>query len=227
MASDVSAENDLGTSDGTFIADSLSDKMGQKSLEIAEKIRALGIRGLGPYKSAAAIAEEALAGQSDVDEAIQRVIAIHRRWVASSGFATGFGGVVTMAVSLPADITVFYALCARMSAAIAILRGYDIESEEVQSAVLLTLLGAGAAGAVGKTGASIGKKMTVTALRRLPGRHLTAVNQRVGFRLLTKFGQKGSINLVRGVPLVGGGVGAGVNVVTLNGIARYAKKTFN
>jgi hypothetical protein len=31
---------------------------------------------------------------------------------------------------------------------------------------------------------------------------------------------------VKGIPLVGGGVGAGVNVVSLNQIAKYAKVTF-
>jgi hypothetical protein len=55
---------------------------------------------------------------------------------------------------------------------------------------------------------------------------LIEINKKVGYRLLTKFGTKGSINLVRGIPLVGGGVGAGVNVVAINQIAKYAKATF-
>jgi hypothetical protein len=71
-------------------------------------------------------------------------------------------------------------LCAHMSAAIAILRGYDIESEEVQSAVLVSLLGAGAAGALGSLGVDVGAKTALAASRRLPGRVLIDINKRVG-----------------------------------------------
>ena len=60
-----------------------------------------------------------------------------RRWVGSTGFATGLGGLAGLPVAVPTDVTVFYMLSGRMSAAIAILRGYDINSEEVQGAVLL------------------------------------------------------------------------------------------
>jgi hypothetical protein len=31
---------------------------------------------------------------------------------------------------------------------------------------------------------------------------------------------------VKAVPLVGGGVGAGVNVMAINGIAKYSRNTF-
>ena len=133
---------------------------------------------------------------------------------------------MTLPVSLPADVTTFYMLSARMSAAIAFLRGYDIKSEEVQSAVLISLLGAGAAGAVGKLGVEIGTKTAVAGLHRLPGRVLIEINKKVGYRLLTKFGTRGSINLVKAVPLVGGGVGAGVNLVAISQIAKYANSTF-
>lgn len=196
------------------------------ALDLVNKILSVGINGLGPYKSAADVADEALGHHGDVEVAINRLIATHRRWVGSTGFASGLGGLMTLPVTLPADVTTFYMLSARMSAAIAFLRGYDIKSEEVQSAVLISLLGASAAGALGKIGVEVGNKVAVAGLRRLPGRVLMDINRRVGFRLLTKFGTKGVINLVKAVPLVGGGVGAGVNVAAINQIARYSKATF-
>lgn len=52
------------------------------------------------------------------------------------------------------------------------------------------------------------------------------INKKVGFRLLSKFGRTASINLVKEVPLVGGGVGTGVNVLTINQIAKYSRRTF-
>jgi hypothetical protein len=195
-------------------------------LQFVNKILAAGVNGLGPYKSAVEIAEEALGTHGDRELAIRRLIETHRRWVGSSGFAAGMGGVLSLPVTVPADMTVFYMLCARMAAAIAVLRGYDLKSEEVQSAVLISLLGASAAGALSGLGVEIGTKTAMAGLRRLPGRVLIEINKKVGYRLLTKFGTRGSINLVRGIPIVGGGVGAGVNVIAINRIAKYAKTIF-
>lgn len=196
------------------------------AMALVNKILAVGVNGLGPYKSAAEMADEVRCTHPDADVAVARLIAIHRRWVGSTGFATGVGGLATLPVTLPTDITTFYMLSARMSASIAVLRGYDVTSEEVQSAVLISLLGAGAAGVVGKVGVEIGTKTAVAGLKKLPGQVLIEINKKVGYRLLTKFGTKGSINLVKAVPIVGGGVGAGVNVVAINQIARYSKRTF-
>lgn len=199
---------------------------GNAALELVNKILSVGVNGVGPYKSAADMADEALSAHGDVEAAIDRLVATHRRWVGSTGFASGLGGLITLPVSLPADVMTFYMLSARMSAAIAVLRGYDVQSEEVQSAVLISLLGAGAAGTLGKVGVEVGTKTAMAALKQLPGRVLIDINKRVGFRLLTKFGTRGAINLVKAVPLVGGGVGAGVNVVAINGIAKYSRSTF-
>ncbi|MDP7735108.1 hypothetical protein [Mycobacterium paragordonae] len=96
-----------------------------RALELVNKILAVGVDGLGPYKSARQIADEALATHGDTEVAIRRLIQIHRRWVTSSGFATGLGGLMALPVAVPTDITLFYALSARMAAAIAVLRGVD------------------------------------------------------------------------------------------------------
>ena len=106
------------------------------------------------------------------------------------------------------------------------LRGYDLDSEEVRSVVLLTLLGSAGAAVAADAGVKIGTKSATTALRKLPGHVLIEINKKVGFRLFTKFGPRGVINLGKMVPLVGGGVGAGVNVAAMSGVGVYAKKNF-
>ena len=203
-----------------------SESDSSRALELTEKILGMAVTGVGPFKSAETVAEEALRTHKDPEVAIQRLLASHRRVVGATGFATGVGGLVTMPVTIPADVTTFYANAARMCAAIAHIRGYDITSDEVRSGVLISLLGAGAGAAVGAVGIEIGHKIAIAQLTRLPGSVLIKIYKAVGFRLLTKFGTKGAVNLVKVVPFVGGGIGAGVNVVTLNGIHRYASNLF-
>ena len=83
-----------------------------------------------------------------------------------------------------------------------------------------------AADIIKKAGINIGEKITVNAIRKIPGAVLTKINQKVGFRLITKFGEKGAVNLVKLVPLVGGVVGGGIDVVGTTAIAKVANQMF-
>lgn len=49
--------------------------------------------------------------------------------------------------------------------------------------------------------------MTVNMIKKIPGSTITKINQKVGFRLLTKFGNTDVVNLGKMVPLVGGVIG--------------------
>lgn len=192
-----------------------------------DSILDVGISGLGPVKGARAVAEEALKHSSDDREkAIKRLVATHARVVGASGFVTGLGGLATMAVAIPADVTVFYTRAARMVAAIAHLRGYDLASEDVRSVVAVSLIGSAGLEAMSKAGVEVGTKTAVSALRRLPGTVLVKINKAVGFRMVTKFGTKGTINLVKVVPVAGGAVGGTLNVAGMRSIAVYAKRHF-
>lgn len=55
---------------------------------------------------------------------------------------------------------------------------------------------------------------------------IVKINQVVGFRLLTKFGEKGIINLWKAIPFVGGIVGATFDSVATNAIGNVARNTF-
>ncbi len=195
--------------------------------QVAGKVVDWGVDGLGPMASAVDVAEEHLRScGGDQEKAVQRLIATHRRIVAASGFATGLGGFVTLPITVPADLTVLYAYSARCTAAIAHLRGYDVHTEEVRSLVLLTLLGSSGAAVLSDAGVQVAQKSALAALKNLPGHALTKINQAVGFRLVTKFGEKGVINLHKFVPLAGAPVGAAVNVVTMRTVATYARRNF-
>lgn len=75
-------------------------------------------------------------------------------------------------------------------------------------------------------GIVFGTKLTTQAIRRISGKTIIAINQKVGFRLLTKFGEKGVVNLGKTVPFAGGVVGAIADSVPTKIIGNVARDTF-
>ena len=55
---------------------------------------------------------------------------------------------------------------------------------------------------------------------------MTKINQKVGFRFITKFGSKGIINLGKLVPGVGAVIGGGLDLVETKVISARAHKWF-
>src|SRR3954453_728497 len=100
------------------------------------------IRGVGPLQPAAAAADKQLREQrGDVERAIHEVIENNVRLAGAQGFVTNIGGLVTAAVTIPANISGLALIQCRMIAGIAHLRGYDLEDPKVRNAILVTLLG--------------------------------------------------------------------------------------
>ncbi len=69
--------------------------------------------------------------------------------------------------------------------------------------------------------------MTSSAISHIPGRLLIEINKLVGFRLLTKAGQRGVINFVTIVPVVGGVVGSAVDGAACFTAGKGAKEFFH
>ena len=100
------------------------------------------IAGVGPLPPAARAADAQLKEQKgDVERAVHEVIENHVRYAGAQGFVTNLGGVVTMALTIPTNITGLALIQSRMIAGIAHLRGYDLEDPRVRNAILTTMLG--------------------------------------------------------------------------------------
>ena len=113
-----------------------------------------------------------------------------------------------------------------MVASIASLRGYDIKQPEIRSAVLLTLVGADADDLLKKAGVASTGRLANLAAQRLPGPAMMVVNKAVGFRLLSTAGKKTLTRFGKGVPVIGGVVGAGLDSYLLKKIADHARHEF-
>jgi len=162
----------------------------------------------------------------DSETAINKLVNYQTTKAATSGFVTGFGGVLTMPVTIPANVSSVILFQMRMIAAIALIRGYDLNSDQVQTFVYATLAGTTVSGIMKKTGIVIGNKVAMKVMQKIPGTVLTKINQAVGFRMVTKFGTKGAVNLWKVVPVAGAVVGGSFDTITTRSIAKLARKTF-
>ncbi|MFE7060790.1 EcsC family protein [Sutcliffiella sp. NPDC057660] len=145
---------------------------------------------------------------------------------ATSGYLSGLGGLIVMPVAIPANITSVILVQIRMVAAIAHMGGHDLKSDEVKTFVYACLVGNGAKDVLKNSGIQIGKKLAISGIKKIPGEVIKKINQAVGFRLLTKFGEKGIINLGKMVPIAGGVIGGTVDAVSTNTIGNVARKLF-
>jgi hypothetical protein len=177
-------------------------------------------------KSVKLFAEEYKAKYATPKIAAKELIKWQIAKCGTSGFVTGFGGFITMAATLPANITSVLYVQLRMIAAIAYLGGYDPKDDAVQTMVYMCLVCEAIGDVMKQVGIKVGNKVMLNALKKLPGKVLTKINQKVGFRLLTKFGTKGAINLVKVVPVAGAVVGAGFDIASTKIIASSAVKMF-
>ena len=144
----------------------------------------------------------------------------------TSGFLTGFGGFVTLPITLPANITSVLYVQMRMIACTAYMAGIDLRSDEAQTFVYACLAGVAVNEMIKQAGIKFGMKLTTALIKKIPGKVLTKINQKVGFRFITKFGTKGILNMGKLVPGVGAVIGGGLDLVETKSIADRAYKWF-
>lgn len=181
------------------------------------------IPGLG---SSSDMAKKYLDKYGSVNAAVDHLVKWQITSSATTGFATSFGGLPTMAITLPANIAGVMGIQLRMIGAIAELGGFHEQTEEKKTGMYLCLLGSQAGNTLSKTTGQFAIKFSTAALRKLPGSVLTKINQAVGFRLFTKFGQKGLVNIHKAIPVVGGVVGGSIDALSTYSIAKAAKALF-
>ena len=160
------------------------------------------------------------------EEACKAMIRNQITKCATSGFITGFGGFITMPVTLPANITSVIYVQMRMIACTSYMAGFDLDSDQTQTLVYACLAGVAVNNVIKQAGIKFGVKFANGLIRKIPGKVLTEINQKVGFRFITKFGTKGVINLGKLIPGVGAVIGGGLDLVETKIIAKRSYKWF-
>ena len=184
------------------------------------------IHGVGPLPPAARAADKQLAEQKgDVDRAVREVIENHVRYAGAQGFVTNLGGMLTAALTIPANITGLALIQCRMIAGIAHLRGYDLEDPRVRNAILVTILGGDAVNALVKRRKIPAPPMALaTAPQHDPNLDLT-ISVEVATDLISRVaGKRLATTVGRRIPVVGGLVGMGADGYVTWRIGRYADR---
>ncbi len=186
------------------------------------------IDGFTGFPGARETARRHLARSRDIDRAVRDVIEQHVRLAGAQGFVTNIGGVVTMAIAIPANMAGVGILQVRLVATIQHLRGYDVKDPRVRTAALMTLLGEDDVEAAIKRGEFPGRPHDVAvASGEADPRLLEQVGSHVTQALVTRVGGKqATLAVTRRIPVIGGAVSAGIDAYSTYLIGRYATREF-
>jgi len=184
------------------------------------------IRGVGPLDGAALAAEKQLDEQKgDVDKGIREVIENNVRMSGVSGFLTNIGGLVTMAVMVPANVSGLALLQCRMIAGIAHLRGYDLADPRTRNAIMACMLGEERMLSLIKKKKLPGTPMALATAPVYDPHLATILANEVAGELITKVaGIRLAVTVGRRVPIVGGFVGMSADAYATWRVGRYVDR---
>ncbi len=184
------------------------------------------INGVGPLSGARIAAEAALKQHGgNRKRAVSHLIDHHVRYAGAQGFVTNLGGLTTMPITIPVNVTGLTLVQCRMIAAIAHLNGYDLADPRTRNAVLLCLLGPD----------KVDRLVTASKVPAPPMALATApahdpalsplIAAEVATELITRVTGKHLLTTAgRRVPVLGGAVGGGTDALLTWQVGRYASK---
>jgi len=196
---------------------------------LIEGILKKGINGYGPLSSASDLASEYLNDKrfGSKNEMVDSLI----KWEISknfgSGFLTSMGGAVTLPLSISSSLAASWIFQARLAATIAIINGYSPDEDRVRTFILLSVLGDAGKEVLKEAGVTVSNRIALSAIKSIPGSVLKQINSAVGFRLVTKAGEKGVVNLTKVAPIAGGLVGGFIDSLSCFIVGRSAKRIFS
>lgn len=172
------------------------------------------LTGFSGTESAYSLAHNYTNTPGTLEQKVDRLIKWQVTKSATSGFITGFGGLMMMPFSVPANIASVIYIQIRMIAAIAHMGGHDLQSDRVKSMIYICMAGNGAKELAKEASVKAGEK----ALRN--------ISQKATGRIAESIGSKGLTKITKAIPFMGGVIGASFDAVTTKIAGDIAKKTF-
>lgn len=216
------------------LRDNIGNRLGSKAVGAAPGVTTSFVRealkraieGVGPLPGAAKAAEAQLSEQhGDVERAVHEIVENHVRWSGAQGFATNIGGLVTLAVTVPANVTGLTLLQCRMVAAVAHLRGYSLDDPRVRNAILVCVLGEETVLSLVKKNAIPGTPMAIATAPAHDADLDRVVATQVASAMISRVaGKRLAVTAGKRVPLVGGAIGAGTDAYSTWKLGRYVQR---
>lgn len=224
--SQVVQKKDNNSSQNETVSEQEQEEKGAKMVKVMDWAFDKANGNIPGFGTSQEMAQKYLDKYGSVNVAIDHMVNWQITSAATAGFVTSLGGLATMPLTLPANIAGVMAIQLRMIGAIAELGGFHEQTEEKKTGMYLCLLGSQAGNALSKTAGQFAVKFATASLKKLPGTVLTKINKAVGFRLVTKFGEKGLVNIHKAIPILGGVVGGSIDALSTYAIAKAAKALF-
>lgn len=184
------------------------------------------VDGAGPLRGAAEAADKRLEEHNgDISEAIDALIDSHVRLATAQGFLTNLGGLITVAVMIPANISGLALLQCHMVAGIAHLQGYDLGDPRVRNAVLACMLGEDTVKGLVKNKKLPSTPMAVATAPSYDAELDQRIATEVASELIGRVAGKRTVTFIaRRAPIIGGGVGAVSDGFRTYQVGRFAAK---
>lgn len=198
----------------------------EKIIEVLQWAYDKALAGVPGTDSAFDMANEYLGHEGTLGDRVNSLIRWQNTKAGAAGFVTGLGGLATLPVAIPANLASVLFVQIRMVAAIAHMGGHDIKSDKVRTLVLSCLAGDAAMEILRDFGIQLTGKLARIAINKISGNVIKKINQAIGFRLVTKAGSTGLINLTKMVPFLGGVVGGAFDATVTNTIGNVARNIF-
>lgn len=208
------------------MADAANSKLRTTLLHGLEWIYDRAVSGVPTLDSARDLAAPYQQQFGPNDAAVDALIKWQMAKAGTASFVSSFGGVLSLPITLPVNVASVTYIQLRMIAAIAHLRGHDIESDPVRTMALACLCGARLADIVRDLGIRIGTQMAHEALKRISGDGLKQINQAIACRIAATTGATSSINMTKLMPVVGGVIAGGLDAAVTHTYGKTAKRLF-
>ncbi|MGL5295413.1 MAG: hypothetical protein ACRDAO_00490 [Culicoidibacterales bacterium] len=172
-------------------------------------------KGIGTFQSATQLANKYRATETQLDQiiAIEQLFANQLKEATTIGFVSGVGGIVTAPITLPANIFVITFLQVRLSATVAVLKGYDLTNESTKILVLLALAGNNVEAVAHDTGVKIGVKLGEQVVEVASEEVVAKIVEKIGVRFAAFLGEVGLMSIETLLPLAGGVIDATIDRV--------------
>jgi hypothetical protein len=184
------------------------------------------INGISGFDSAQEMAGDYMKNGVDAISNCNSLIRWQNKIAGTNGFLKSINGLIKIPVAIPVNLASVIYVQLRMVAAIAFIGGHDVKDIRIKALVFLCMAGNNTKELLKDLGIVVDRKLKEQLISHISEEIITAINQKVGLKLLNKFSEKGAINLGKSAPIIGGIIGGTFDSVTTNIIGNTARKTF-